>query len=60
VPEPDEPPTTSDVAKPARSSQRPAWKVGCAVVAGIAVSLFFGFWWLVQPGGLLHDSFTPR
>jgi hypothetical protein len=24
--------------------------------ATVLVALFFGVWWLVQPGGLLHDA----
>jgi hypothetical protein len=56
------PPTTSDVGR-APKAGRAAWQFGCAVVGAIgvgAVVLFLAFWWLVQPAGLLHDTFAPR
>jgi hypothetical protein len=65
VSDPPAPPTTSDVSRPAPPLRSPwlgalvALVIVAAVIAAI-VALFFATWWLLQPGGWLHDAFAPR
>jgi len=57
----DPPPTTSDaltrrlgLSKWQRVSRIALWTLTGSII--VTLVLFLIFWWLVQPGGLLHDA----